>query len=143
MIQATSTVLYCPCICIFHNQDSNDSLSSPSSISRDAANEKTTLVDSDQAQARPPKRKPSITTSSGSNYLEMYSYDAFIARESYTVLVVRQKSGKKTQEEELDGKKSISYFRLSNGSTSEKSTYRREARCYKRLKESSLWQLMR
>ena len=114
-----------------------------SSISRDAANEKTTLVDSDQALAKPSKRKASITTSDGSNYLEMYSYDAFIARESYTVLVVRQQSGKKTLEEEIDGKETISYFRLSNGSTSEKSTYHREPRCYKRLKESSLWQLLR
>eukprot|EP00112_Aurelia_sp_Birch-Aquarium-sp1_P000866 Seg1083.1 transcript_id=Seg1083.1/GoldUCD/mRNA.D3Y31 product="Protein ZINC INDUCED FACILITATOR 1" protein_id=Seg1083.1/GoldUCD/D3Y31 len=115
----------------------------PETLISDAPNEKTTLVDSDQEQARPSKMQPSITESSESTYLEMYSYDACIERESYTVLSVRRKSGKEVLEEGIDGKQTISYFHLSDGNTFEKSTYHREARCCEGLKESSLWHLLR
>ena len=114
-----------------------------SSFSRDAGSEKTALVESSHVETGPSKRQPSITESNGSNYLEMYSYDACIARESYTVLAVRRTSGRKILEEGIDGKQTISYFQLSSGNNFTRSTSYREVRCYEGLKESSLWQLLR
>ena len=79
--------------------------------------------------------------------LDIYAYDVFISRESYTVLATKAEYNSESHTDNaLDGNFSVSHFQVLDEShlhSLVRSTSSRPTKWFRSFKESSLWALLR
>ncbi|XP_065060215.1 uncharacterized protein LOC135687554 isoform X1 [Rhopilema esculentum] len=107
----------------------------PETLKREKTNEKTNLLnDSGSKSIEGPSRR-------SRKYLDMYTYDIIVAKESYTVFAVQPNKEAEHEKDSNNAKTTVSHFQIECDSVMVQT--RPASTCCRGLKESSLWQLIK